>query len=212
MSSVLIVALVVGGIVGIAWKATSMLKRRSDPLRGMARWKISEIDRDEQIVKVVGTVKLVGAPLHSPIAGAPCAAWQVVVEKWVDGESEEGGGGRWDWVATECKGGEFSISDASGRASIGVTEHSRFELQRETQQSGERPPAIEELLNRHTFDRSRPLRCRESVVEDGATVVVSGVAHFEPDPDAGYRAPARRLVIRGTWKAQLQVTDDLDRG
>jgi hypothetical protein len=204
------IALVVGADL---WLSPERRVRRT-----LRKARVSRIgDVREGLVKVVGKLELLET-LTAPLSGRRCACYEVIVDK------AEGGGDAEMPLIHEVATRDFLVMDDSGRARATVSPAAQMAVTKDAHWfSGDLnhgTPTLEALLARHgwsstrlAFDRT--LRYREGVLEPGEEVAVFGMAHRESEPDPspsdpawGYREAPSRLVIRGTARQPLLVSDD----
>jgi hypothetical protein len=163
-------------------------------LRSFSRTRISEAKSGE-LVKVVGRVRLLDAPLSAPTSGRPCALFHKVV---IDPAAPA----RRDVVSDDLQVRDFLVDDDSGSALVRVTAGAKLSVRWADRRSDTSPS------DRPAFD------VYESVLEEGHPVAVLGLALWEPDPSPDARSPLSyrempmRLVLIPMGDAPLVVSDE----
>lgn len=189
--------------VALAEKEDPVLFRRR-PRRDLAEAPPTRVRDvvDGSVVRLVGTVKLLGEPNLAPLSQRPCTYYDLLVT-----EGRFAGGRP---LVQKATGFVFLLVDETGSARVTV-ESAEVEVVRDViQQSGGATQAtrrMEGILARsgirsRTFFGHRHLRFEEGVLKEGDRVTVTGLGRWEPDPHAStddgvYRnsTPAKRLVI-----------------
>ncbi|HZS38442.1 MAG TPA: hypothetical protein VFF06_16520 [Polyangia bacterium] len=213
---ILIAPLMLAGAVGVwAWDAFySPDARFKRALKTLAFTPMREA-RDGRVNKIAGTLEYAAAPLTAPLSGRACAWYEVIVE-----ELKGRGGPR--QILREERRQLFFLRDADGTRALVRTAHARTLLVKDANFSSgtfnDPSPVLEEFMRRHGIEPrgllfNRSLRFREGVLEAGERVVAAGVARWEADADSGsvggaYRETPRRLVLDGSEKAPLLISDD----
>lgn len=201
----------VGALVFVLAILAVALAERADPVLfpRRPRWHLAKIPRtrvrdvvDGSVVRLVGTVKLLGEPNLAPLSQRPCTYYDVIV---TDGSFASG-----RQLVHQATGFVFLLVDETGSARVTV-ESAEVQVVRDVLlQSGGTTQAnrrMEGLLARHgirsrTFFGHRHFRYEEGVLKEGDRVTVMGLGRWEPDPHAStddgiYRnsTQAKRLVI-----------------
>ncbi|MBL4635895.1 MAG: hypothetical protein JKY56_18690 [Kofleriaceae bacterium] len=173
--------------------------------------------RENEVVKIVGTLHYVGEPLVSPLTGRACAYYEIGIYK--GGNAVSPGSLR---MNEKILGVEFEIDDGTGRVvvdpSIAVVcivldSHTSSGM---LDDPTERQIAYLEAqkVKGRTWIGPKELTYREGILEEGEIVAVMGTGSREVDPHAsnqgarGYRdAPATRWRMQGHKKQCLVISD-----
>ena len=174
---------------------------------------------DGSVGRVVGRVQALGPPLSAPLTGRSCVCYDVRVEEYRYHAYK--GLITWQLVIREVVGQDFAIQDEHGRALVRYDPSWRVALVRDGQLSAgtceKLAPTMAAYLERHlpgagAAAPSRKMRFLEGVVEEGERVAVAGRGRIEPDPDpsaaSGYRQTSMRLVLEGSERRPLYLSDD----
>jgi hypothetical protein len=159
---------------------------------------------------IVGTVRSVGAPLEAPFSGRKCIAWAASVSARSDGEGRLLAGGK---VLRDQGCADFLVEDDSGSALIRPVPAYRLFLSQPTRWvrgvSDDVPTNVQRFLSAHNLPDGA-FSYRESILEEGAEVLVLGRVDFEPDAHrtAGYRDHSLRPVLRPFAREKLLICDD----
>jgi hypothetical protein len=170
--------------------------------------------QDGEIVKIRGTLRYAGSTVVAPISGRQCVAFNVMVE--------QSQGKRTPIRFTEDDCTTFLLEDATGKALVSPTLARLVVSTDAHRRSGvfEDPtPQMITLLDDHGVDYkgiflNNETRYVEGILEEGETVAVLGLAHWEPDPDpgtaarGGYRERATRLRITDPPEGETIVSDE----
>jgi hypothetical protein len=174
-----------------------------------ARKRIREA-REGEIVRIVGRLEYVGAPLHAPLSEKSCAYYRVTIR-----ENDATSGIAID----EQEAQPFLVADPTGSALV-ETRDAKFYVVRDvdfgTGMFDDVPAHVETYLRKHgesargeVFDKK--IKYLEGTLRAGEEVAVVGEAHWAMDPDPtatdGYRGRARRLVLRAPKGGWLIVSD-----
>lgn len=175
-------------------------------LAKLPRSSIAEL-REDQLVRIVGTVVQLEHVITAPISGESCVHYQVIVERR--------GFGRWIPIIDQSRGVPFLLDDGTGRVYVEAgramltTCHLRF-----LPALGP-DPRLDQFLRANQVPpmHKHALRIREMRIDPGATFAIlgAGVADVDPDADAreGYRADrVTRLSFVGGKKHPLVISDD----
>lgn len=199
-------AAIAAGTGGVIY-ASYYLSSRSVIFRKLRKLPRSPIAQaaENQLVRIVGTVRQLEPPVIAPVTGEPCVYYKVHIEQ----RSHDG----WRTVVDEADGAPFWIEDESGHAIVDplaaeiTTRHLRF------LPALRRDPILDPYLARHRLFMKHRLRIREMRISVGETIAVMGTGTGERDPRAvhpeGYREErAATLRFSGSPKYPLVVSDD----
>ena len=155
------------------------------------------------VARVNGTVVLIGET-ESPLTKRRCAAYSLVIQV----PAPDIG---WRTLATEARAFDFLIEDESGRARAD-TSAAQVKLSPANVIALDTTAArvhAEYVAMKAGAELPPDARIIESVLLEGAEVVVVGVVSREPDPDrrdgGTYRARATRGVLSGRANAPLRI-------
>lgn len=213
--NVLLVGLwLASGAVGLAATGRLLRARYGSSARAWAR---AEAQTTRSIAsvgglahaRVSGTLRLVGAPLHAPLSGRPCAAYHAAVE---DGDRALG---------AETRFTSFVVEDASGSALVAMDQPlldvTMDHVWRASQLDAETRFEVEELLAGLVDITALPAKTkdrlvyREGALTPGEQVTVIGqIVRGAPRPaEHPYRDGEDLPCIRGGRGAPLLVSDRL---
>lgn len=184
-------------------------QRVKEALRATIRTSIAKAPEGVP-VKIFGRARSAGHILRAPMSGRPCLVYDVHVERcrrdiWVTEQRER----------DAC---ELIVEDATGKAIVRVTE-SELQLDMDASASASvlEPPSgpYKEYLEAigGGFGHE-PVRVSEGVIEEGESIAVLGIGHWErdsepvPDRAPGYRGQVRRLVLEDHPQLKLRISDD----
>jgi hypothetical protein len=210
-----IVVATVASIALLASAASWYLSARQRAWRAMRRLRVRAIAEAKtgEHVRLVG-VAMVPEPVAAPLTGRPCAVWRVLVED-----------DRRRVLVDETWAVDFFLADGTGKALV-RTDHLRAILVEDGLGSSglfkEATPELRAFLeargisSKATFVGDRALSFYEGVVEPGEKVAVTGVGHWERDPEEAAQArPAyrdvdipQRLVLDAPPDGPLLVSDE----
>jgi hypothetical protein len=159
--------------------------------------------RPGDVVKVVGIVRALPAPLTAPVSGQACAYHQSVA-------LAQDQRGRWVTLLDAAEGRDFVVDDGSAQALVRIAGAELALLDAATAVwRADLPPTGARVVC-----DARPLRFREIALADGHEVAVVGRARSLTEPD-GYRygapyrgGPAPALLLERGEAEALLVTDD----
>jgi hypothetical protein len=169
--------------------------------------------RDGEMVKIVGKLRSVGAPLRGPLSGRACSYYKLTVTQNPTGNTSR-------LVLSEEERRDFILEDPTGRALIRVSRAGIFAKRDLAERSGimrDPTPEMLVILQRHSEKPrgsffNRHLKYEEAVLDLVEDVAVHGLGRWEPDPGgeapASYREAPRRLVLEASSAVPLYVTDD----
>jgi hypothetical protein len=162
--------------------------------------------RPGDVVKVVGIVRALPAPLTAPFSGQACAYHQSVA-------LAQDQRGRWVMLLDATEGRDFVVDDGSAQALVRIAGAELALLDDAAAVwRPDLPPAGARFVGEALA--SRPLRFRETALADGHEVAVVGRARRLTEPDcyrhgAPYRGgPAPALLLERGQAEALLVTDD----
>jgi hypothetical protein len=191
----------------LSLRGDSFVVRRR--IRNARRWTIAELP-EGTLGRIVGRVRSIGEPLHSPLTGRACVGF--VAEIY----SEFSPGGMY----RETRSVPFVIEDDSGRAIVDShSESARLDLQLAVTGACGRElatPAEHAMFARRARGPALKLEdwtFREGIIEPGAIVSVLGAGDREPDPEAPieggaiYREMPTRLRLFARRGYPLAISD-----
>jgi hypothetical protein len=207
-------------VVALAYALWSnVFSRKARAKRALARTPRTPVGRSEGgSVRVTGRVEPRGETLTAPGSERVCVAYELTIEESI--------GGEWHERLVHADARPFAVVDESGTALVDPGGHVHFDLVEDVEHSdgtwkeargGSFSDHVLELLRAHGvetetfFEGWRLFRYREGVLEAGERVSVAGHAAHEPHADGerrGPREPPTVLVLRGSAKAPLLISDD----
>jgi hypothetical protein len=192
-------------------RAPARTLRAAEPIRAAREGKL----------RIRGRARGRGQLLHAPVTGRPCVAFHLTVYEWHVLRTRD----RQFDVLFEMAGAcPFSIADDSGEATVDTSKPFDLELAAERRglpplgdptSQAEREVVIR-LLESRGFSASnllglpRYLSYEEGILADRQPVSVAGTGAREVSPDgesAGPRSPPLRLVLRGTARRPLRISN-----
>jgi hypothetical protein len=172
-------------------------------------------------VRIGGQARAKGRLLQAPVTGRACVAYHLTVYEWHVLRTRDR---QYDVLFELAAACPFSVADDSGVATIDTSRP--FELELEAERRGLPPPGdpasaaerevVIRLLESRGFSANnllglpRYLSYEEGILADRQPVSVAGVGVREVSPDgesAGPRSPPLRLVLRGTNRRPLRISN-----
>lgn len=201
---------IIAFIVSFFFTKEAIIKRK---LKKASYKKISEV-KDNEIVKIVGTVELIEAPLISPLSSRLCSFYYVHIEESVS----SGKSSTWKTVIEEEVSSNFLIKEDKNYAFINDKNIKCYIVQDRSYSSGFMNDA-KVNLKRYLKDRgvdseglfgfNKTLRYNEGVLEDGEEIAVFGRGNWKEA--AALKLPERFskvLAISSTQEVAVHVSDD----
>lgn len=217
MAAVPVVGLLVLSAIGAAGLAARWVWRKARPAArpvGDALVTTVEWFPANEVGRLRGIARPIGAPLVAPLSGRPCVGYEVWV---VDSPRQEGEPSR--ELFREVRWAPFLLVDSSGEAVIDLAGGPvEYLMGLVTTESGilDDPTAEEQaLLARHderagdVFNRALTYRERALGVDELVSVRGHGVREPDPSPAAariGRGGPPTRLRLVGTGATPLAVS------
>jgi hypothetical protein len=209
------VGLVVATSIAIYRQVFSAPAKAKRALSARPPRRIADVE-DGAVVKIVGKVELLEAPLVSPIAQRECAFYEAFVEEELGDEN----GSNWTQRIAERYARNFVVREGSSKAVVDVSGATFAIVADVHTRSGflnDATPELEVFLRKYDQESTgllgfnRTFRYREGAIEAGEIVSVLGRARWERDPDVesvGYRDTKKRLVIEAPPDGTVIVSDD----
>jgi hypothetical protein len=200
-----------------AWQA-HRASPRGQAIRAARRLAVTDIRQvgEGSPVLIVGRVRLAKSSLRTPFLNTPCCFYEATCgyDETNPDPSATYGGSR-DGV-TEHQVCDFFLKDGTGKALVRVRDEGVVHYTRNRAAPATDAEHMHAFLARHgrsVGDHS--WSASEWTLEEGMLVAVSGIGHWEPDPDPGsssgggspYREPPRRLVVSAPDPLPLLVSD-----
>lgn len=188
------------GVVSAVLAAYALIRvwRRGGDERAL-KWELANAPRTPigrlsgGVACVVGRARGAGPPLTAPASGRRCLAFQLAVDETADGDARE--------IGRLVGAAPFWIEDDTGRALVDPGAHFALALTRDVavntaEPTEQRPELLQFLESKGVvtagFLGTRPLPCREGIIQDGETVVVGGYVVREVD-GRGERSGPRQV-------------------
>jgi hypothetical protein len=151
-----------------AWKTYQLMKRTVTSPGGELRPGFAEAK---------GRLVANGPLLASPLSGAPCVYYRVLVQERRSNRNK-----RWVTLIDEIANTDCSIDDGTGRARIefdGAELHFHVDAEQSSGFLNDASPALERVLRNHGYSSqgfifNKKLHCREIVLREGDELYVLG--------------------------------------
>lgn len=194
---------------------TSPKQRQIDELRHTKHTPIARA-MDGKPVKLVGTLRYASDSIPAPFTTRRCAGWEATVLRCepTDGDLVD----RWVPLVEDQGACDFILEDDTGRALVECRHVTIASLKDADYRVGADAVANDVLRRfmtkhhrKHAFDSGFALHWKESVLVEGERVAVLGTGRWMLDPEApahAYRDRLKRLVISGSPKSMVIVSDD----
>ena len=142
-------------------------------------YKVVSAVEDDEIVKIIGRIRLQGDPLIAPLSKRPCAYYFVQVQQ----EKSGGESSSWTTIATEKNLADFIIQTPKGNAKLSKVNLKSYTKIDQKYSSGflnDPTRHLREFLEEHSIESTgflgfnKNLRYREAILTEGELVAIAG--------------------------------------
>ena len=172
--------------------------------------------KNEEIVKVVGRVEIVGEPLIAPLSGRKCAYYHVLVEE----KQSHGKSSHWHTLIEEEITTKFILSEKTGTALIDTSHVKSYLVQDAHYESGFLQDAhnhLEHYLIKHghastgLLGFNKTIRYKEGILEEQEPVAVTGLGRWVDGKDKDLPGKYKKVLIIQSYSGEpVYLSDDPD--
>jgi len=170
--------------------------------------------RENQSVKIIGTISSSNSFLISPLTQRKCVYYKVHVEKQVS----SGNSSHWETIIEDNKANDFMIESGGENAYVKMQHYKSYLIEDGAFESGtfnDATPKLEKYLNSFgkesegLFGFNKTIRYKEGILEINEPVAVKGIANWKNPKELDLeKTHSKILVLSGNEKNNLIITDD----